>query len=322
MDMIKSTTSLVLFFVLSLSAYADLSAQIDLGNYINDMQSVAIPRAAGSYNHELVKQFLIDRLESLGYQVSLQNYGTGVNIIGRQLGATLPHEDVIVSAHYDSAYEDPSCIGADDNASGVVGVLEMARVLSHQTFDRTLTIAFWDEEELGLIGSKAYVANHNNNFITKMMLNFEMIGYTSNAPNSQTMPFGLELFFPNQIEQIKNNGYRADFIATIGDNSADTNLSLSSINQAAEINDLKIVGFTLDDWQIKSSLFRDFRRSDHAAFWEMNIPAIVFGDTANFRSPYYHCMQKLQDSLDTIDYNFAIKVVKVATAAATEALDK
>ena len=87
---------------------------------------------------------------------------TGDNILAIQWGTRTPEEFVICGAHYDSyswAGYDPDTIrspGADDNATGVAGILETARILSHYTFDRSIIYGNWCAEEAGLIGSAAY----------------------------------------------------------------------------------------------------------------------------------------------------------------------
>ena len=89
---------------------------------------------------------------------------TGDNILAIQWGTKTPEEFVICGAHYDSyswAGYDPDTIrspGADDNATGVAGIWETARLLSHYTFDRSIIYANWCAEECGLVGSAAYAA--------------------------------------------------------------------------------------------------------------------------------------------------------------------
>ena len=91
--------------------------------------------------------------------------GTADNILAVQWGTKSPEEYVICGAHYDSWNADgydPDTIrspGADDNASGVAGILETARILSRYTFDRTIIYANWCAEEVGLVGSAAYAAD-------------------------------------------------------------------------------------------------------------------------------------------------------------------
>ena len=109
---------------------------------------------------------------------------TGDNILAIQWGTRTPEEFVICGAHYDSyAWDgyDPDTIrspGADDNASGVAGILETARLLSHHTFDRTIIYANWCAEECGLLGSAAYAedcAAQNMDIVG--YFNLDMTGY-------------------------------------------------------------------------------------------------------------------------------------------------
>ena len=87
---------------------------------------------------------------------------TGDNVIAIQWGMTKPEEFVICGAHYDSwngDTADPDTVrapGADDNATGVAGIWETARLLSQHKFDRSIIYANWCAEEIGLIGSAAY----------------------------------------------------------------------------------------------------------------------------------------------------------------------
>jgi len=109
---------------------------------------------------------------------------TGDNILAVQWGTKTPEEFVICGAHYDSyAWDgyDPDTIrspGADDNASGVAGILETARLLSNYTFDRTIIYANWCAEEAGLLGSAAYAAECAEKAIDIVgYFNLDMTGY-------------------------------------------------------------------------------------------------------------------------------------------------
>ncbi len=110
--------------------------------------------------------------------------GTADNILAVQWGAKTPQEFVICGAHYDSWNADgydPDTIrspGADDNASGVAGILETARLLSKCTFDRTIIYANWCAEEIGLVGSAAYAADcAAQNMDIVAYFNLDMTGY-------------------------------------------------------------------------------------------------------------------------------------------------
>ena len=117
-----------------------------------------------------VQDWLVSRYEQMGFDtVMLHDFPlpdsdmeTADNILAVKWGTKTPEEYVICGAHYDSWNSDgtdPDTIrspGADDNASGVSGILESARLLSNYTFDRTVIFANWGAEEIGLIGSAAY----------------------------------------------------------------------------------------------------------------------------------------------------------------------
>ena len=122
-----------------------------------------------------VQDWLIGRYQGFGvdtvmlhdFKIDKEGFPeeTADNILAVQWGTKTPEEFVICGAHYDSWNsdgDDPDTIrspGADDNASGVAGILETARLLSHYTFDRTIIYANWCAEEIGLVGSAAYAAD-------------------------------------------------------------------------------------------------------------------------------------------------------------------
>lgn len=77
----------------------------------------------------------------------------GFNVIGMKPGT---EEKIILTAHYDSVYTD----GAIDNGSGVAALLETARILADKNTEATLYFVFLDGEEIGLLGSEAFVSSH------------------------------------------------------------------------------------------------------------------------------------------------------------------
>jgi len=109
---------------------------------------------------------------------------TGDNIIAIQWGLTKPEEFVVCGAHYDSWNSDttdPDTVrapGADDNATGVAGIWETARLLSQHKFDRSIIYAHWCAEEIGLIGSEAYAKECAEKQMDIVgYLNLDMTGY-------------------------------------------------------------------------------------------------------------------------------------------------
>lgn len=109
---------------------------------------------------------------------------TADNVLAIQWGTTTPEEFVICGAHYDSwngDTTDPDTVrapGADDNATGVAGIWETARLLSRYKFDRTIIYANWNAEELGLIGSAVYAKECADNLMDIVgYFNMDMNGY-------------------------------------------------------------------------------------------------------------------------------------------------
>jgi hypothetical protein len=110
------------------------------------------------------------------------------NVLGLLPGTDPQHKDeiVVISAHYDHVGYDPDGTiynGANDNATGVAVVLEVARLWQAQGFQpaRSVLFAAWDAEEQGLYGSQYYVSDPvNSRAQTAAMLNLEMDGVGDN----------------------------------------------------------------------------------------------------------------------------------------------
>jgi hypothetical protein len=296
-----------------------LAACADEARYAGDLSFVAGDRTPGSAHWQEVQSLCVGRLTELGYEVEQQAYDTGVNVIGIRKGQELPEEVVFLSAHYDSV---KNCAGADDNGSGVAGLLESARLLALQPHARSLAIACWDEEERrgdeSLRGSGAYAraASDRDEQIVGNFV-FDMIGYASSAAGTQRLPDGLDAMFPAAAQQIRANDSRGDFLAIVLDERSHA-IGESLAIEAAAVN-LPLVFFEIPDEQLDSPAVDDLRRSDHGSFWAAGYPGMLLTDTAEFRNPNYHC-ENGQDSLDTLDHDFAVSVVRVTTGAAVRAL--
>ena len=208
----------------------------------------------------------------------------GINLIARSQGSDPKKPIYVLGAHYDSVAESP---GADDNASGVAAVLEIARRLKKNTHERTVVLAFWDAEEKGLLGSAAYLASHGRRQHIAGAIILEMLGYSCKKPGCQKVANGI----PGSM--VPDTG---DFIAVISDMS-NPSLLLSFV-QASTPEPLRSVILPVFDggWPIPQT-----RRSDHASFWDRNIGAVMVTDTANFRNPHYH---RTQDTPETLSPEF------------------
>ncbi|GMV39421.1 MAG: hypothetical protein AMXMBFR64_11370 [Myxococcales bacterium] len=294
---------------------AALAACVDQQKYVADLEAIEGHRPTESSHWQVVQDLCATRLEELGFQVERQAYGNGVNVIGTLLGKTQPDSTVLVGAHYDGQ---PGCPGADDNATGVAGALEVARVLSLAEHDRTLVVACWDEEERGTYGSSAWAnqAGAEGRRIV-MVFNYEMIGYFSSEPNTQTFPPGFGALFPEAEQTMIANDWRGDFIGLIADDSAQKHID--AMVKHAAVAGIHAEPVILKGGLKESALLSQLRRSDHRAFWDQDYPAVMITDTADFRNKNYHC-QGGPDAVSTLDHASTARVIAGTVGAAAEAL--
>ncbi|MDO8545824.1 MAG: M28 family peptidase [Nitrospirales bacterium] len=265
--------------------------------------------------------YLAEQFRLLGLEVSTHSFealgGTYRNVIGRMpvpkgdAGGDCPPSawglspfcdvsppPLIIAAHYDTVMGSP---GADDNASALAVMLEVARYLRGVTLSREVRfIAFCLEEE-DLLGSLAYALSlreANREIAGAIVL--ECVGYAKSEEGSQRKPPGVPVVVPTV----------GDFLAIVG-NTASAVLAAAVEGAAREcVPDLKTVALTVPG---NGELLPDARRSDHAAFWHYGYPAVMLTDTANFRNPHYH---RSTDNLDTLNLEFMEKVAQAVTASA------
>ncbi len=133
--------------------------------------------------HDLARTNIFNAFQAFNLAPYLDafTYGgnTYYNVVATRLGSVYPNRYYIVGAHYDSV-NNP---GADDDASGVAGVLEAARVLSQYDFDSTLIFIAFDREEQGLVGSNAYATSHAADDIRGMVA-MDMIAYNPSGASA------------------------------------------------------------------------------------------------------------------------------------------
>lgn len=205
------------------------------------------------------------------------------NVIARFGPATQAR--IVVGAHYDTAGPFP---GADDNASGVAGLLELARLLaaSPPTL-RVELVAFALEEvpafgtaEMGSAVHAASLAREGTR--VRVMISLEMIGYFSDAPRSQSFPApGLSLVYPTT----------GNFIAVVGKLGQGRIVrTLAGAMRAA--TPLPVEWITAPRWLPGVDL------SDHRSYWDRGWDAVMITDTAFFRNPHYHAPSDLPGTLD------------------------
>lgn len=319
-DELTSNSDYVIKLVAQDTASIDIQSivdQVDINKLRSDLEFIEgiRHRSTGADHLQATRDFIDQRFINYGFNSTVQNFDfgswTGKNHIGTKKGTTDDEIVYICDAHYDSVSSSP---GADDNGSGVVGFLEAARVLSNFNFKKTIKFIGFDLEESGLIGSIAYVKDKISPEEEIVgVLNFEMIGYYSDQPNSQTLPNGFNILYPNQVTEIENDSFRGNFIGNFGlENQSDWSLAYD--NAASKyVPDLNVITFDVpQNWAI---IAPDLGRSDHAPFWQADIPAVMLSGTANFRNPYYHTPN---DKVSTLDLIFMSNVVKGAIATLAE----
>ena len=150
---------------------ADRVSIVSYRHYLDDVLYTHLGdnRGPSGPEHVLARDAIATILESLGYAVDWHAFEyrgeTHYNIVGTKVGFMYPDEKYIVGAHFDSA-DNP---GADDDASGVAGLLELARIYSQYDTQYTVKFIAFDLEEEGRVGSKAYVYDHLDDDIRGMV---------------------------------------------------------------------------------------------------------------------------------------------------------
>lgn len=290
-----------------------LAKSVERARLERDLKAIARPRSPGSAGWRQVQALLAKRLTELGFELERHEYGTGTNLIGRLRGTS--REQVIASAHYDHL---AVCAGADDNASGVAAALEVARVLAAQPRTRTLVVAFWDEEERGLLGSRAFATRaRQRGEPVAVALSFDAIAFVSRTERSQRVPPGFERFLPTQAAELARRGYRGDFVALVSSSNArELADSLALYAPALELPLIRV-----DISPLEATLMPDLFRSDHASFWLSGYPALLLTDTAELRNPNYHCTGG-SDAFATLDLGFLTRVAGTAAAALADTLQQ
>lgn len=236
-------------------------------------------------------------LSALGYAVAAQSYAThGVRCHNLEVvvpGTGRASEIVVAGAHYDTVAGSP---GADDNASGVAGLIEIARTLRPLRPQRTLKlVAFVNEEPpffyFGEMGSKVYAeAARRRGDDIRVMLSLEMLGCYSDAPGSQAYPPFLKWFYPD----------RGNFIAFVSNlrsrGALDEAVRAFRANCDFPAERLASPGFVPGvAW------------SDQLSFWRAGYPALMVTDTAFYRYAHYH---QATDTPDKIRYPEMARVVE------------
>lgn len=157
-------------------------------------------RFGGSPEALISAHYLLSELEQMGYTPTIQNFvgrkGESMHNVLVDIRGTHPTERIIFGAHYDHEGVKNGEIynGADDNASGTVAILEIARALKAATQagkkpTRSITLALWDGEERGMQGSRHYVSKIADTSAVKYYINFDIVGRNSNEERPELFDY-------------------------------------------------------------------------------------------------------------------------------------
>lgn len=209
--------------------------------------------------------------------------GQACHNIEVEIRGTRP-EILVVGAHYDSVFGSP---GANDNASGVAGLLALARRFAGKPCGQTLRfVAFVNEEppyfQTAEMGSFVYARRcKDRGDRIEAMISLETIGYFSDEPHSQKYPAGLGFFYPS----------KGNFIGFVG-NTGSRALLRDAVSAFKKEQKLPCEGAAMP------AAIPGIGWSDQWSFWECGYPAIMVTDTAPFRYPHYHSGTDTPDKLD------------------------
>ncbi len=257
-----------------------------------------VPRPAESDRLEECRTYVAQSLERSGWRVNRHAFADddddgrslhGVNLVAehpdRPLGAG---PRLCVGAHLDSRPETP---GADDNASAVATMLEIARILPERWPTEAaldLELVAFDLEELGMLGGAEHArCSRANSVDLRGMVSLEMLGYCDHAPQSQALPRELVGLYPDT----------GDFIAVIGNQNSGALIEAFSAG-LEQIEGLPVETLAVPD---NGNYLQATRLSDHSPFWDAGYAALMITDTSFLRNPHYHMPT---DTPETLDFDF------------------
>ena len=242
--------------------------------------------------------YLESQFRTAGYDVKRQEYEVSDakcrNLEVEILGTVRPDEIVVVGAHYDTHIGTP---GANDNTSGIAGLLALARRFSKCRTDRSVRfVAFVNEEgpyfHTDKMGSRVYArrCQERGEQIVAMM-SLETIGYYDDNPRSQKYPAPFGTLYPSE----------GNFIGFIG-NTASRHLVRQVVRTFRQNEPFPSEGSAPPE-----SVVPGVGLSDQWSFWQEGYPALMVTDTAMFRYPYYH---EPEDTIDKVDFERMARVVR------------
>ncbi len=273
-----------------------------LQTHVRQLSETFFPRDAGTPDTlDRAAAYIRQQFEEAGGYITEQPFPIG-SITYRNVVARFgPHakDCIVVGAHYDAAGTLPA---ADDNASGVAGLIELAYLISKNPPQTCIELVGFTLEEqpffrTSLMGSALHARSLKARGLTvRVMFSLEMIGYFNDAPHSQRFPFSLlAAFYPSQ----------GNFIAVVGNFTQ--GLTVRRVKKAMQ-SASPLPVYSINAPRIVPGI----DLSDHSNYWDEGYKAVMITDTAFYRNANYHTRN---DTPDTLDYQRMAQVVQGVYAA-------
>ena len=267
---------------------------ISIENLKGHVQNIHFDRSP--YHHylelEQAAQYIRKEFINIGLDVKEDHFQwegkTYKNIVAEKKGIISPHRVLILGAHYDTV---PGSPGADDNASAIAVLLEVARNIQAVPLDSTVRWIAFCLEEYSYIGSTHYAESLKKGREEILgVISLEMIGFT--GPRQDYPPYLNPKYYPNV----------GDFIAIIGNERSKELLERVCQSFKTHIPQLPLEFIMVPG---NGERMEEVRLSDHSSFWDQGISALMITDTAFLRNPNYHLPS---DRMETLNFEFMKKV--------------
>ncbi len=264
--------------------------KLKIKQYLSDLVGERNPYSTAIRLHQTA-DYIEKHFESCGLKTTREDVPFDGqlfhNVYGYLQGKSSTNCTFIIGAHFDSVEGTP---GADDNASAVAALLEIARCIGDKIPNISILFAGFTLEEYGFVGSRIMAERlRKERESIAGMISLEMLGYRVHESGSQKYPPYVD---PSQYPD------KGDFIAIVGNEPSQDLTYKIAETLRSQVPQLPVEYLVLPGTGEK---FIDVRLSDHSPFWENGFHAVMITDTAFFRNPHYH---QPSDMLDTLDIDF------------------
>ena len=267
---------------------------ISVENLRRHVQEIHFDRSLSTEepNLERAAEYIEQELSRIGFRVTKEPFpweGRWFhNVVAEKRGTLSPEKVFIVGAHYDTV---PGSPGADDNASAVAVLLEVARHIQGLSLRSTVRLVAFSLEEYGYVGSTYHAkkARKQGDQVAGMF-SLEMVGFTG---PEQNYPFYMN---PKHYPNV------GDFIGIVGNRRSEGLLEAVRRILKTRVPELSAEFLLVPR---NGEGLEEVRLSDHSPFWDQGLPALMWTDTAFLRNPNYH---RSTDRIETLDFEFMRKV--------------